>query len=97
MRRAEQALKSGCDGLIASGPSVKQLRQAYPQALLVTPGIRPKGTAQDDHKRSLTPQDAILGGSDYLVVGRPIRNSSNRKHQAEQIIADIEIGLSKRS
>jgi orotidine-5'-phosphate decarboxylase len=46
-----------------------------PQLLKVTPGIRPPGAAAHDQRRIATPRDALAGGADYLVVGRPITTS----------------------
>ena len=60
------------DGLIASGATVAPTRQRVgPDPLIVTPGVGPAGSPTDDHKRSLTPTEAIKAGADYLVVGRP--------------------------
>jgi orotidine-5'-phosphate decarboxylase len=91
--RARRILAAGSDGVIASGSSVKRLRQAYPELLIVTPGIRPAGVKTDDHKRSLTPFDAIAAGADYLVVGRPIRAAKDSSGTARQIVEDIERAL----
>ncbi len=89
LRRSERILASGCDGVIASGSSVSKLRRRYPELLIVTPGIRPTGAATDDHKRSLTPSEAIRAGSDYLVVGRPIRDASDPRGTAVRIQKEI--------
>lgn len=89
LRRSEKILASGCDGVIASGSSVAKLRHRYPDLLIVTPGIRPAGTGTDDHKRSLTPTEAIRAGADYLVIGRPIRDSSDPRGTAARIQQDI--------
>jgi orotidine-5'-phosphate decarboxylase len=92
--RTSRILKSGCDGVIASGQSVGRIRKEFgDQVIIVTPGIRPEGSKRDDHKRSLTPREAISLGSDYLVVGRPIRNSKNQKKTAQEVIKEIEIGM----
>lgn len=92
--RTKRILHSGCDGVIASGQSVSRIRKEIGnQVIIVTPGIRPEGSEQDDHKRSLTPREAISLGSDYLVVGRPIRNSKDPKKTAEEIIKEIEMGM----
>ena len=95
IRRARQALDAGCEGLIASGSSVRALRRELcdREFLIVTPGIRPADTGQDDHKRTLTPHQAIGDGADYLVVGRPITQSPNPLRTAQSIIADIQAGL----
>jgi orotidine-5'-phosphate decarboxylase len=89
LRRSERILASGCDGVIASGSSVSKLRSKYPDLLIVTPGIRPSGAASDDHKRSLTPSEAIRSGANYLVVGRPIRDAGDPKGSAARIQDEI--------
>ena len=91
--RAQRILDAGCDGVIASGTSVARLRSAIPQILIVTPGIRPSGSASDDHKRSLTPGDAIRAGADHLVVGRPIRSSDDPRGTARHIQDEIAAAL----
>ena len=45
--------------------------------MLVSPGIRPAGSKQDDQRRIMTPVDAIKAGSHYLVIGRPVTQSDN--------------------
>ena len=95
IRRARQALDAGCEGLIASGSSVRALRRELcdREFLIVVPGIRPADSGQDDHKRTLTPRQAITDGADYLVVGRPITQSPDPLHTAQSIISDIQAGL----
>ena len=95
--RAEQALAAECDGLIAAGPSVSRIRAKHPQAIIVTPGVRLAGLSSDEHKRPTTPKDAIVAGSDYLVVGRPIRDAPDRRAMARRIIDDIAHGLTERN
>ncbi len=96
--RASRALDAGCDGLIASGESVRELREHFRdrQFIIVTPGIRPEGAPVDDHKRYLTPYQAIMYGADYLVVGRPITGSPDPRQAAENIVSEIQRGLSDR-
>ncbi|MEM8594632.1 MAG: orotidine-5'-phosphate decarboxylase [Pseudomonadota bacterium] len=68
--------QSGLDGVVCSAVEAKMLREAMgPKFCLVTPGIRPAGAAQDDQVRIVTPTQAVEWGSDYLVMGRPIRNN----------------------
>jgi orotidine-5'-phosphate decarboxylase len=97
LRRSERILAWGCEGVIASGSSVSKLRQRFPELLIVTPGIRPSGVATDDHKRSLTPSQAITAGADYLVVGRPVRDSDDPRATAAAIQAEIIRTLEHRS
>jgi orotidine-5'-phosphate decarboxylase len=56
---------------------------------LVTPGIRPAGSAAGDQKRIMTPARAISAGADYLVVGRPVMEAADPKAVAEAIQAEI--------
>lgn len=93
LRRSESIIAAGCDGVIASGTSVGKLRAQYQDLLIVTPGIRPIGTSKDDHKRSLTPAEAIRTGADYLVVGRPIRDADDPKGSAARIQEEIVTAL----
>ena len=89
--RADQAMSQGCDGLIASGEYVRKLRDRFhDRPVIVSPAIRPSGSSTDEHKRSLTPAEAIQNGADYLVVGRPIRDAENRRDMAQRIVAEME-------
>jgi len=95
---AEKAINAGCNGLIASGDSVRQIREKFgDNPIIVTPGIRPAGADVNDHKRAQTPQKAIENGADYLVVGRPITQAPDEVAAAESIIAGIQEGLDART
>ncbi len=89
--RAAQARDIGVDGLVCSAEEAATLRGiAGPGMVLVTPGIRPAGSASGDQKRIVTPARAIDAGADYLVVGRPVVEAGDPKAAAEAIIAEIE-------
>ena len=90
VERCRVAVGHGCDGLIVSGDEISAVREALPEAVIVSPGIRPGGHGTDDHKRSATPGKAIGMGSDWLVVGRPIRDADDPRAVAEGIVAEIE-------
>jgi orotidine-5'-phosphate decarboxylase len=95
VRRASKALDYGCDGVISSPREVSKVRalalsKKAGEFLIVTPGVRPAGTATDDHKRMATPGDAIQAGADYLVVGRPIRDAADPCAKAESIVAEMQ-------
>lgn len=93
--RAREAVKAGCDGVVASGEDAKSIREAIKDKLLiVTPGIRPFSSEKNSHKRAVTPKEAIMNGADYLVVGRPIIKAKNPQESAKNIIKEIETALS---
>jgi len=95
LERAKLAISSGCDGVIASGLEVQTLRQTLGnEATIVTPGIRPAdSSAIDDQKRIVTPKSAFEDGTNYIVVGRPIRNAIDPKSMAETIQAEIAAAI----
>ena len=87
LSRARRALEAGCDGVISSGIEAPAIRKELGEKLLiVSPGIRPvENTTQDDQKRVVSIEGAFLGGADYVVVGRPIRNAPSPRLKAEEI------------
>jgi orotidine-5'-phosphate decarboxylase len=88
--RAQQAQVLGVDGIVSSPEEAAALRKIVGHQMnLVTPGIRPAGSATGDQKRIMTPARAIAAGSDYLVVGRPIVEADDPKAAAEAIQAEI--------
>lgn len=81
---------SGADGVIASPQEILDVREVCgPNFLIVTPGIRPVGTAVGDQARVATPRSAIEAGADYIVVGRPITKASDRAAAARAIVEDM--------
>ena len=90
--RAAQARDIGIDGLVCSPEEAVNLRTiAGPGMALVTPGIRPAGSATGDQKRIMTPARAIEAGADYLVVGRPVVEAGDPKAAADAIVSEIEL------
>lgn len=88
--RALQAQALGIDGLVCSGEEAATVRGIVgAQMALVTPGIRPAGSAVGDQKRIMTPGRAIAAGADYLVVGRPVVEAADPTAAAEAIVAEI--------
>ena len=96
--RAAQARDIGIDGLVCSAEEVATLRTIVPaNMVLVTPGIRPAGSATGDQKRIVTPTRATEAGADYLVVGRPVLEAGDPKAAADSIVSEIEsVGLQRR-
>jgi orotidine-5'-phosphate decarboxylase len=94
VKRGTVMVDAGCDGLIVSGQAIRTCRQEFGAKLtLVSPGIRPTWAGQDDHARLTTPAEAIHLGSDYLVVGRPIRTAKSPHDAAQRVIDEIDEAL----
>ena len=92
-RLAILARDSGIGGLVSSPQEIPLLREAIgPDMLLVTPGIRPRGTAHGDQARVTTPRDAVRLGGDMIVVGRPITEASNPADAARAIVDELSLG-----
>lgn len=91
LERAGNALAAGADGVIAS-PQEAALIRALPEAkgkLIVTPGVRPTGSALGDQKRVATPASAVSDGADHIVVGRPIWQAESPRAAAEAILNEL--------
>ena len=94
--RARMAKAAGCHGVVCSGLEAEKVREAIgPDMVIVTPGIRPAWCVvdRDDQKRIVTPADAIRNGSDYVVVGRPIRDAASPRDAAKRVADEIASGL----
>lgn len=89
LRLARAGWDSGIRGFVSSAEEVAAMRQSFPQATLVIPGIRPAGSAIGDQKRVATPAQALAAGADYLVIGRPITQASDPAAAAEAILSEI--------
>ena len=75
---AKLAQQAGLDGVVCSAQEAQLLKsQLGSEFTLVTPGIRPAGSAAGDQKRIMTPERAVASGSDYLVIGRPITQAAD--------------------
>ncbi|MGY2048693.1 orotidine-5'-phosphate decarboxylase [Methylobacterium sp. JK268] len=88
--RALAAREIGIDGIVCAATEAAPVRAIVgPGRLIVTPGIRPAGTATGDQKRVVTPSDAIRAGADHLVVGRPITEAADPRAVARAIVSEI--------
>ena len=84
------AIGSGADGLVCSPHEITPLRNTLGGSpLLITPGIRPTGSAAGDQKRIMTPQEAASLGSSFIVVGRPILNAEDPRQATLGIQAEL--------
>ncbi len=96
MKRAQMAKTAGCTGIVCSGLEVSAIKKRFGREFaVVTPGIRPLwyGVSRDDQERITTPAQAVLNGSDYIVVGRPIRNAKDPKEAADRIAGEIATAI----
>jgi orotidine-5'-phosphate decarboxylase len=91
IERAVRALTAGADGVICSPHEAAAIR-ALPEAvgkLIVTPGVRPAGSAHGDQKRIATPAAAIAAGVDHIVVGRPIWAAVDPLAAARAVVQEL--------
>ncbi len=94
LARAQDAKSSGMGGIVCAATEATRARSALNgELVIITPGIRPAGSASGDQRRIMTPGDAIRAGSDYLVVGRPINRAEDPREAAEAVILEIEAAL----
>jgi len=90
VRLATIALANGCQGVVASAREASRLRADLgDEFVIVTPGVRPAGSAVGDQVRVVTPAEAIAAGASYVVVGRPITEAADPAAEARAILAQI--------
>ena len=90
MRRVDQALKAGIDGVVSSPLEAAAIRANVPESfLVVTPGVRPADADIGDQKRVATPASALSGGASHLVIGRPITQAKDPKQAAIRICQEM--------
>ena len=110
-RLAMLASQAGLDGVVCSPNEVGLVRSLTDQSFVtVTPGIRPDessgvalseivthGGKPDDQRRTLTPYDAIVAGSDFLVIGRPITQATNPVEVLHALNAEVQIATAQKT
>jgi orotidine-5'-phosphate decarboxylase len=90
IRLAKNALANGCQGIVTSAREASSVRAELGQDFaIVTPGVRPAGSAIGDQVRVVTPAQAIAAGATHIVVGRPITEAPDPAAQARSILAEI--------
>jgi len=88
--RAQQAREAGIGGVVASPHEAEMVRTIVgPKMAVVTPGIRPAGSARGDQKRVMGPAEALAAGASHLVVARPIIDAPDPAAAARAILADM--------
>ncbi len=83
------AISSGIDGMVSSAHEAKALRVAFPEAILVTPGIRMPDGDIGDQKRVASPSFAVEQGATHLVIGRPIMQAADPVAAATAMLNDM--------
>ena len=89
-RLAQLTKQAGLDGVVCSAQEAKALKQLCGLDFkLVTPGIRLAEDSADDQKRICTPSQALVDGSDYLVIGRSITQATDPAAKLNKILQSI--------
>ena len=89
-RLASLAVGAGSDGIVCSPQEAATMRELLgPEALIVTPGIRPAGADVGDQKRISTPAAAIEAGASKLVIGRPITAADDPVAAFDAIVDEL--------
>ena len=92
-RLASLAVGAGSDGIVCSPQEAAQMRALLgPDALIVTPGVRPAGAEVGDQKRVSTPAAAIAAGASKLVIGRPITAADDPVAAFDAIVEELVQG-----
>ena len=91
--RAQQARDAGIGGIVSSPHEAEMVRTIVgPRLAIVTPGIRPSGSASGDQKRIMGPAEALAAGATHLVVARPIIEAADPAAAARAILNDMNSG-----
>ena len=90
VRLATLAMATGCGGIVASAREAVELRRKLKgEFVIVTPGVRPAGSAHGDQARVVTPAEAIAAGASHIVVGRPITGAVDPGAEARAILTQL--------
>lgn len=91
LRIASLARSAGFGGVVSSPREAAQLRRSLGEGFaIVTPGVRPLGSALNDQQRVATPGEAIASGATHVVVGRPITHAVDPAEAARAITGEIQ-------
>ncbi|WP_312802776.1 orotidine-5'-phosphate decarboxylase [Atlantibacter hermannii] len=89
-RLARLTHQCGLDGVVCSAQEAVRFKSELGRSFqLVTPGIRPEGSEAGDQRRIMTPQQAQQAGVDYMVIGRPITQSTNPSQTLRDILTRL--------
>ncbi len=89
-RLAGLVVDAGLDGVVCSAREAAGMRRRFGDAgLVVTPGVRPPGSALDDQRRVMTPAEALAAGASSLVIGRPITGAESPGRALADIVSQL--------
>jgi orotidine-5'-phosphate decarboxylase len=94
VRWAKASVSAGVDIILSSPKESPKLHALWPDMILYTPGIRMPYSPPDDQGRTMTPGEAVLNGSQYVVIGRPIRNPEGGRTR-KQVVAEIRADIAQ--
>ena len=90
MHYAMNAKKAGLDGVVCSPLESGKVHECCGNDFLtVTPGVRFADSDKGDQRRVMTPAEAKLIGSDYIVVGRPITAADDPVAAYERCVTEF--------
>lgn len=84
-----KAVETGVEGIVTSPLECAAVRRIARDAIIVTPGVRSRGTTPGDQKRVATPAEAIAAGANYLVIGRQITRAPDPAAEARRVLAEL--------
>lgn len=87
---ATAAYNWGLRGFVCSPQEVSDLKESFPDAFFLVPGVRPLGSDQGDQRRTGTPGGAVIDGANLIVIGRPIRDAADPAQAARAILSEVE-------
>lgn len=91
LRLADAAKAAGLHGVVASPAEAGLVRERFGKDfLIVTPGVRPAGSASNDQKRTATPKGAMAAGASFLVIGRPITEAKDPAAAARAVLKEMK-------
>ncbi len=77
-RLARLAVEAGAAGVVCAATDIAAVRAAIgARPLVVVPGVRSAGAANDDQARVATPAAAMAAGATHLVVGRQVTRAAD--------------------
>ncbi|MDP8930853.1 MAG: orotidine 5'-phosphate decarboxylase, partial [Actinomycetota bacterium] len=89
-RLARLAIDAGAGGVVCAPRHLSAVRaEVGSEPVVVTPGVRPSSMSRDDHARPATPHEAVAGGANFIVVGRPVTAAHDPVKAARSILAAV--------